>query len=57
LLWKNTRFHDNNNNDNVFLPADTKSIAQTHTFCTMQVDKNIHNRTFYNSNGGWITGL
>jgi len=25
-----------NNNNNVFLPADTKSIVQTHTFCTKQ---------------------
>jgi len=35
--------------------ADTKSIVQTHTLCTTQVDKN---RTFYNGiEAGWITGL
>jgi len=42
---------------NVFLPADTKSIVQTHTFCATQVDKNIQNGTFYNGIGGWTTGL
>jgi len=41
-------------NDNVFLPADTKSIVQTHTFCTTLVNKS---RTFYNSVGGWITSV
>ena len=35
-------------NNNVFVPADTKSIVQTHTFCTTLVNKN---RTFYNSVG------
>jgi len=44
-------------NNNVFLPADTKSIVQTHTFCTMLVNKNRQYRTFYNSVGGWITGV
>ena len=44
-------------NNNVFLSADTKSIVQTHTFCTTLVDKNKQNRTFYNSVGGWITGV
>jgi len=43
-------------NSNAFLPADTKSIAQIHTFCTTLVKKNTQNRTFYNSVGGWITG-
>jgi len=33
-------------NSNVVLPADTKSIVQTHTFCTMLVNKNRQNRTF-----------
>jgi len=40
-----------------FLSADTKSVVQTHSFCTEEVDKNVQNRTFYNSIGGWITGL
>ena len=40
------------NNNNVFLPADTKSIAQIHTMCTTLVNKNTQNRTFYNSVGG-----
>jgi len=45
-------------NNNVFLPEDTKPIVQTHIFCTtMQVDKNIQNRMFYNGIGGWITRL
>ena len=44
-------------NINVFLPADTKSMVQTHTFCTTLVNKNRQNRTFYNSVGGWITGV
>jgi len=36
------------------LSADTKSIVQTHTLYTRQVDKN---RTFYNGiEAGWITG-
>jgi len=39
-------------NNNVFLPADTKSIAQMHTFCTTLVNKSTQNRTFYNSVGG-----
>jgi len=38
-------------NNNVFLPADTKSIVQTNTFCTTLVNKNRQNRTFYNSVG------
>jgi len=29
-------------NNNVFLPADTKSTVQTHTFCTTLVDKKIY---------------
>jgi len=33
------------NNNIVFLPADTKSIVQTHTFCTTLVNKNRQNRT------------
>jgi len=41
----------------VFLLADTKSIIQTHTFCTTVVNKNRLNRTFHNSVGGWITGV
>jgi len=28
------------NNNNVFLPADTKSIVQRHIFCTTLVNKN-----------------
>jgi len=44
-------------NNNVFLPADTKSIVQTHTFCTTLVDENRQNRTFCNSVGGWITSV
>jgi len=40
-----------------FLPADTKYIVQTHTFCTTLVNKNRQNRMFYNSVGGWITGV
>jgi len=34
-----------------FCPQTAMSvvIVKTHTFCTMQVDKNRHNRTFYNS--------
>jgi len=44
-------------NNNVFLPADTKSIVQAHTFCTTLVNKNRQNRTFYNSVEGWITGF
>jgi len=34
-----------------------KSIVQTQTVCTMQVDKNRQNRTFYNGIGGRTTGL
>jgi len=41
----------------MYLPADTKSIVQTHAFCTTQVDKNIQNRTFYYGVGGRITGI
>ena len=44
-------------NNNIFLPADTKSIVQTHTFCTTLVKKSRQNRAFYNSVGGWITGV
>ena len=44
-------------NNGVFLPADTKSIVQTHTFCTTLVNKNRQKITFYNSVGGWITGV
>jgi len=44
-------------NNKVFLPADTNSIVQTHTFYTKLVNKNTQNRTFYNSVGGWITGI
>jgi len=36
----------------IYLPADTKSIVRTHTLCTTHVDKNRHNRTFYNGIGG-----
>ena len=43
--------------DDVFFSANTKSIVQTNTFCTMQVDKNVQNSTFHNITGGWITGL
>jgi len=43
--------------NNVVLPADTKSMVQTHTFCTTLVNKNRQNRTFYNSVGGWITSV
>jgi len=41
----------------VFLPADTKSIVQTHIFCTTLANKNRQNRTFCNSVGGWITDV
>jgi len=37
--------------------ADTKSIVQTHTFCTTLLNKNRQNRTFCNSVGGWITDV
>jgi len=33
------------------LQADTKSIVQTCTPCTTQVDKNRQNRTFHNGIG------
>jgi len=33
-------------NNNVFLPADTRSIVQTHTFYTTLINKNRQNRTF-----------
>jgi len=42
---------------NVFLPTDTKSIIQRHTFCTTLLTKTRQNRTFYNSVGGRITGV
>jgi len=38
--------------DDVILSADTKSIVETRTLCTALVDKNVQNRTFYNSIGG-----
>jgi len=38
-------------NNNVFLPADMKSVVQIHTFDTTLVNKNRQNRTFYNSVG------
>jgi len=44
-------------NNNVFLPADTKSIVQTHTFCITLVNKNRQNRTLCNRVGCWITGV
>jgi len=44
-------------NNNEFLPTDTKSIVQRHTFRTTLLNKNRQNRTFYNSVGGWITGV
>jgi len=34
------------NDVDVFLSVDMKTIEQTHTFCATQVDKNIQNRTF-----------
>ena len=42
------------NNNNVFLPADTKSTVYKHTFCTTLANEN---RMFYNSVGGWITSV
>jgi len=39
------------------LPGVTKSILQTHTVSTTQVDRNRQNRTFYNGVGSWIAGL
>jgi len=42
------------NKDNIAILPN--SMVQTHTFCTMQVDKNIHG-AFYNGIGDWITGL
>jgi len=33
------------------LPADMKSIVETDTVCTMQVNKNRQNRTFHNGIG------
>jgi len=44
-------------NNHAFFPADTKSIVQTHTLCTTLVNKSRRNRMFYNSVGGWITGV
>jgi len=44
-------------NNNLVLSSDTKSILQTHTFCTTLVNNNRQNRTFHNSVGGWITGV
>jgi len=41
----------------IFLTADTKSIVQTNTLCTMLVDKNVRNGMFCSGIGGWITGL
>jgi len=60
LLNRGTTFSQTityNNNNNVFFPADTKSIVQTHTFCTTLVNENRPYRTFRNSVGGWITGV
>jgi len=37
--------------------TDTKSIVQAHTVRTTHIDKNRHNRTFYNGVGGRTTGL
>jgi len=34
-----------------------KSIVQAHTVCTMQVDKNRQNETFYSGVEGRSTGL
>jgi len=34
-----------------YLSPDTKSILQTHTLCTTQVDKNRQNRMLYNGIG------
>jgi len=45
------------NNNTVFLLADTKSTVQRHTFWKTLVNKKRQNRTFYNSVGGWITGV
>ena len=39
-----------------FFPQ-TRSPQYKHTFCTILVDKNRQNRTFYNSVGGWITSV
>jgi len=54
-LCLQTNFHVTSvalyNNNNVFLPADTKSLVQKHTIYTMQVDKNIQNEAFYNGIG------
>jgi len=36
-------------NNTVFLPADTKSIVHTHTFCATLVNKNRQNITFCNA--------
>ena len=44
-------------NEWIYMPADTKSIVQTHTPCATHVDKNRKNRTFYSGSGGWTTGL
>jgi len=41
----------------LILQSDTKSIVQAHTVCTTQIDRNRHNRTFYNGFGGRTTGL
>jgi len=54
---RGTTFSQTVTYNNVFLPAHTKSIVQTYTFCTTLVNKNSQNRTFYNSVGGWITGV
>ena len=50
-------FRKRSHNNIIFLPPDTKSIVQTHTFCTTLVNKNRQNRPFYNSVGDWITGV
>ena len=44
--------------NNVFLPAETKSIVQRHTFSPTLVNKQTkQNRTFDNSAGGCITSV
>jgi len=39
LFTRDTTFSQTVTYNNVFLPADTKSIVQTHTFCTTLVNK------------------
>jgi len=41
----------------MYLLLDTKSIVQTRTFCTTLVNKSRQNWPFWNSVGGWITGV